>query len=248
MENVVVVDEIPKVEPARQEKLEMVIKKIFGNAGEIVNVYYPKENGYTKGYCFIEYKTAAQAEEAVKTYSNYRLDKTHTLLVNVFTDFQKYADIPVDWTPPTEEPYKANVDLYSFLTEPDAFDQYCVVVDNGNAPSMVQFWENSLPEPSEIHFKDKFTEQAVKWSPLGTYIVAYHKQGVAIFGGPQFTKINKFAHPGTTLVDFSPKENFIVTYGSAGPSGGTKVIIWDIRTGKFVLQFLSNHNDTNLFF
>lgn len=232
MENVIVVDEIPKVEPARQEKLENVIKKLFSTCGEIANVFYPKDdNGYTKGYCFIEYKSPSQAEEAVKVYSNYRLDKTHTLLVNIFTDFQKYENIPVEWTPPTPQPYKPTVDLYSFLTELDAYDQYCVVVDNGSSPSQVQFWENSLPDPTELHRKDKFTEQTVKWSPLGTYIVAYHKQGVAIWGGPQFQRINKFPHPGTTHVDFSPKENFIVTYGSAGAGGGSKVIIWDIRTG-----------------
>lgn len=241
MENVIVVDNIPKVEPARQEKLENVVKKLFIACGEIANFYYPKEaNGYTKGYCFVEYKTAAQADEAVKTYNNYRLDKTHTLLVNVFTDFQKYADIPLEWTPPTPEPYKANCDLYSFLQEPDGFDQYCVVVDNNNAPSLVQFWENSLPEPTEVHFKDKFTEQAVKWSPSGTYIVAYHKQGVAIFGGQNFARINKFAHVATTLVDFSPQENFIITYGSAGMGGGTKVTIWDIRTGKERRSFVSD--------
>lgn len=244
MENVIVVDEIPKVEPARQEKLENVIKKLFSTCGEIVNVYYPKDdNGYTKGYCFIEYKSPLQAEEAVKVYSNYRLDKTHTLLVNIFTDFQKYENIPVEWSPPTPQPYKPNVELYSFLTEPDAYDQYCVVVDNGASPSLVQFWENSLPDPTELHHKDKFTEQTVKWSPLGTYIVAFHKQGVAIWGGPSFTKVNKFAHPGTTHVDFSPKENFIVTYGSAGTDiGGSKVIIWDIRTGLEKRSFISDPN------
>ena len=107
---------------------------------------------------------------------------------------------------------------------------------------MVQFWENSLPDPTELHRKDKFTEQTVKWSPLGTYIVAYHKQGVAIWGGPQFQRINKFPHPGTTLVEFSPKENFIITYGSAGAGGGSKVIIWDIRTGLEKRSFVSDPN------
>ena len=123
-------------------------------------------------------------DQAVKVYNNYRLDKTHTLIVNIFTDFQKYENIPVEWSPPTPQPYTPTVDLYNFLTDLDAYDQYCVV-DN--------------------------TEQTVKWSPLGTYIVAFHKQGVAIWGGPQFLRINKFPHPGTTHVDFSPKENWMAT-------------------------------------
>lgn len=230
MENVIVIDEIPKIEPAREEKLKNVIEKLFSTAGEIVNLYFPKDkDGYTKGYCFLEFRNAVQAEAAVKAYTGYRLDKTHTLQVILCTDFQKYESIPEKWEPPTPEPYQPQHDLYSFLLEPDAYDQFCLVVDSGNF-SMVQFWQNTQPEPTELHRKEKFTEQTVKWSPLGTYIVAFHKQGVAIWGGPEFTKINKFAHPGTSHVDFSPCENFLVTYGSS--MSGSKVIIWDIRTGQ----------------
>lgn len=238
VENVVVVDNIPKVEPARQDKLKNIIEKLFSNAGEIVNVFYPKDaEGFTKGYCFLEYKNPLNAEEAVKAYGNHRLDKNHTFMVNLFTDFQKYENIPAVWEAPTPQPYEAQNDLYSFLTEPEAFDQYCVVVDSGNF-SMAQFWQNTQPEPTELLKKEKFTEQTVKWSPLGTYIVAFHKQGVAIWGGPKFTKINKFPHPGTSHVDFSPRENFIVTYGSS-LSGG-KVIIWDIRTGLEKRSFVAD--------
>lgn len=90
VENVVVVDNIPKVGPARQEKLKSVVEKLFANFGKIVNVYYPlDEEETTKGYAFLEYKNSAQAEEAVKALNNHRLDKSHTFAVNLFTDFQK---------------------------------------------------------------------------------------------------------------------------------------------------------------
>lgn len=85
-----VVDNIPKVGPSRQEKLKTVIEKLFSTFGEIVNVFYPlDEEQNTKGYAFLEYKNSQNAEEAVKALNNHRLDKSHTFAVNLFTDFQK---------------------------------------------------------------------------------------------------------------------------------------------------------------
>lgn len=90
VESVVVVDNMPKVEPSRLEKLKSVINKLFSQCGEIVNVVYPvDEEGKTKGYAFMEFKTASQAEDAVKKLNNHRLDKNYTFAVNLFTDFQK---------------------------------------------------------------------------------------------------------------------------------------------------------------
>lgn len=58
--------------------------------GTIVNEYYPKnENGSTKGYIFLEYANAEEAKAAVGFANNYKLDKAHTLQVNLFTDFEK---------------------------------------------------------------------------------------------------------------------------------------------------------------
>lgn len=90
VESVVVVDNIPKVEPSRMEKLKSVIHKLFSTFGDIVNVFHPlDEEGNTKGYAFLEYNNARSASEAVKTMNHHRLDKNHTFAVNLFTDFQK---------------------------------------------------------------------------------------------------------------------------------------------------------------
>lgn len=90
VENVVVVDNIPKVGPTRQDKLKTVIFKLFSTFGEIVSSFYPlDEEQNTKGYAFLEYKSSEKAEEAVKALNNHRLDKSHTFAVNLFTDFKK---------------------------------------------------------------------------------------------------------------------------------------------------------------
>lgn len=40
-------------------------------------------------YIFIEYGNSENAEEAVKSTDGYKFDKSHTLMVNLFTDFDK---------------------------------------------------------------------------------------------------------------------------------------------------------------
>lgn len=239
VECVVVVDNIPKVNPARQEKLKTVIYKLFSTFGDIVSSFYPlDEEETTKGYAFLEYKSSEKAEEAVKALNNHRLDKNHTFSVNLFIDFQKYENIPEIWDPPTPQPYKIQNDLYNFLLEPEANDQYCIAAETSPNSVQVQFWQNSLPEPTELESRKSFTDTFVKWSPLGTYIVTFHKQGVVLWGGSNYQKINKFAHPGTQFVDFSPCENYVVTY--APTPAGQKIIIWDIRSGQEKRSFVSD--------
>lgn len=222
VENVVVVDNIPVVGAARFPKLKGILEKIFKNAGTIVNVHYPKdEEDNTKGYAFIEYKNQESAEEAVKALNNYRLDKHYTLLVNRFSDFQKYSDIPKEWSPPEPQPYKVQNDLYNFLVEPEAQDQFCVVSETVPGSVQVQFCQNTQPEPTELLKRERFTDTYVKWSPKGTYIVTFHKQGVIIWGGSSFVKVNKFAHSGAQYVDISPCEQYLVTYGP----NGKKVVV-----------------------
>lgn len=239
MENVVVVDNIPKVAPARQEKLKTVIDKLFSTFGDIVNTYYPlDEDENTRGFAFLEYKNPESAEAAQKSMNNHRLDKSYTFAVNLFTDFVKFENVPEEWEPPTPQPYKVQNDLYNFLVEPDAYDQYCVAAETAPNSVQVQFWQNTLPEPTDLESRERFTDTFVKWSPLGTYIVTFHKPGVAIWGGSTYTKINKFPHPGTQFVDFSPCENYLVTYGPSPQ--GQKIIIWDIRSGQEKRSFVSD--------
>lgn len=128
--------------------MKSVINKIFGKFGNIINEYYPlNENGHTKGYIFLEYASPLHAIEAVKITNNYKLDKQHTFLVNLFTDFSKYENIPEKWDPPQPQPYEGQTDLHYYLLEPDAYDQYCVVKAPGQGQS-VQIWQNTQPDPT----------------------------------------------------------------------------------------------------
>lgn len=77
-----------------------------------------------------------------------------------------------------------------------------------------------------------WTHTYVKWSPLGTYLSTFHKQGIALWGGPNFTQYKKFSHSSVQLIDFSPCEKYLVTYApliEINNPDQMRIIIWDIR-------------------
>ncbi|XP_025835515.1 eukaryotic translation initiation factor 3 subunit B-like [Agrilus planipennis] len=230
VESVVVVDGCPQIGPERLEKLQSVVNKIFGKFGDIVNSYYPvNEKNQTKGYIFLEYANPQDASEAAKMINNYKLDKQHTFLVNLFSDFEKYESIPEEWEPPQPQPYKGQADLTYYLLEPDAYDQYCVVKAQEQS---VQIWQNTQPEPTLVEDRQLWTHTYVKWSPLGTFLSTFHKQGVALWGGPNFSQYKRFSQVGVQFIDFSPCEKYLVTYSPQGDIHNPeqkKIIMWDIR-------------------
>lgn len=100
----------------------------------------------------------------------------------------------------------------------------------------------------------------VAWSPLGTYIATLHRQGVRLWGGPSWKHQQRFAHPFVKLIDFSPCENFLVTWSNepivvpdGAPQGpqyltpddeGNSIAVWDIQSG-YLLRTFPSINDNN---
>lgn len=70
----------------------------------------------------------------------------------------------------------------------------------------------------------------MQWSPLGTYFATLHQRGAALWGGTKFSQQAKFIHEGVNGIDFSPREQYIMTYTSFPKSGTGRIvlIIWDI--------------------
>lgn len=202
----------------------------------MVNQHYPTDaEGKTKGYIFLEFDSHKSAVEAVKATNNYALDKKHTFSVNLFSDLDKYFSIPDIWEPPQEEDYKDQGNLKSWLLEPDSCDQFSVIADGGEKVSIMC---NTRPEPRELETRPRWTETYVRWSPLGTFLVTFHSRGIALWGGQDFHKVQKFSHNGVQFIDFSPCEKYMVTFAphqdrrhAAMSDEPTAIIVWETRTG-----------------
>jgi translation initiation factor 3 subunit B len=99
----------------------------------------------------------------------------------------------------------------------------------------------------------RWTESYVQWSPLGTFLTTFHRQGIALWGGASWERFMRFAHPGARLVDFSPSEKYMVTWShdaivvpEGAPQGpqffsaddeGNRVAVWEVRTGHLLRTF-----------
>ncbi|CAG8781349.1 32598_t:CDS:2, partial [Racocetra persica] len=258
-DTIIVVDNAPIVDESKKEKLLKFIRKIFKNVGNIKEggIYMPMDpdpktgNPTSKGYLFIEFETPEQAAMAIKQYDGYPMDKTHLLAVNRFTDIEKYSQIEEEYKEPEEEKFVEKEHLRSWLTDPQARDQFVLY----RSDDVFIFWNKKTEPPEEAHKRVNWTETYVQWSPLGTYLATFHRQGIALWGGPSWNKIIRFVHSGVKLIDFSPNEKYLVTWSNEpitlGPNGGAgtpfgtddegrQIIIWDVHGGNLLRSFLSS--------
>ncbi|PIA45848.1 hypothetical protein AQUCO_01600232v1 [Aquilegia coerulea] len=247
--NVIVVDHLPCVPPEKFEKLEGVIRKIFSQIGVIKEdgLWMPVDPATQKtlGYGFIEYNTPQEAELAKEKTHGYKLDKTHIFAVNLLDDFDRFMKVPDEWAPPETQPYRPGENLQQWLTDEKARDQFVI---RAGFDTVVLWNDPRQSKPDQAYKRQHWTESFVQWSPRGTYLATIHRQGAAVWGGAEFKRLMRYAHPEVKLIDFSPGEKFLVTYSNHEPSNpreSLKVVlnIFDVRTGKVMRDFKGNADE-----
>ncbi|KAN0109913.1 Eukaryotic translation initiation factor eIF2A domain containing protein [Russula decolorans] len=259
-DNILVVDGVPVIDKSKLEKLLTKIAKAFTRKGAAIkpdDIFVPwNEAGKSNGYAFIEFRNADTATHALNEMNGHPFDATHTFFVNRFTDIEKFADMDETYVEPEREEYHAKEHLRAWLADSLGRDQY--VTYRGDEVSIR--W-HGRPSQCEIAFEDHQnlrTELYVSWSPLGTYIATLHRQGVRLYGGPSFQLQSRFFHPLVRLIDFSPCEQYLVTWSHEPivaaaedmPQGprffsaedeGNNIAVWDIKTGHLLRTFPSVH-------
>ncbi|EMG47628.1 PRT1 Eukaryotic translation initiation factor 3 subunit B [Candida maltosa Xu316] len=253
LDNYVIVDGAPVAPEAKVPVLIKVLRKLFSQAGEIAEgdegVYMPLENGKSKGYLFIQYKTPEMADLAIKKLHGKKLDQNHRLLVNKLSDMEKFGvegAVSEKFVEPKLEPFKSHGYLKSWLQDEQGRDQI-VLHFNENVGV---YWNKKANDPEPVIEPRKgFTSKYAKFSPKGTYLFSIHPQGIQSWGGDDFQSMKRFYHQQVRLIDFSPNEKYMVTLSPIpialpdsaaeraqfpfGPeSEGHKLVIWDMVTGE----------------
>jgi len=243
---VIVVDNIPIVPQEKFEKLFSVIMHLFSAIAKVKQLVIPQDSKkMTKGFAFIEFYSPEDAEIAIEKTDGYNLDKNHVFRVNAYDDFEKYALVPDEYVVPEVKPYSHRENLKSWLEDPRDIDQYVVLY--GEFTEVL--WNDLKPgeDPESVVKRERWTDAYVAWSPRGTYLLTVHSRGVALWGGPEWEKINRFIHPEVKFVDFSPCEKYLVTASpqwigsNDNPKDPQCIIVWDIRSGKKLRGFASSN-------
>ena len=56
-----------------------------------------------------------------------------------------------------------------------------------------------------------------QWSPEGLYLATFHPRGLILWGGPNWRKVQRFAHPGAWKLQFSPGRILRLLEGRGSP-------------------------------
>ncbi|KAK9467641.1 hypothetical protein V1512DRAFT_261633 [Lipomyces arxii] len=259
MENVVVIDGAPIVTDKKVDALTKVMKKLCAEAGRVQEdgFYMPMgEDGKSKGFIFVTFESPDQANNAIRLLNNRRLDNKHTLLANKFSDIETFGEDEEEdvYEEPKEEPYVEQEYLRSWLKEPSGADQLVLF----RSDNVGVFWNRKAEAPEKIVNRPNWTERNVVWSPLGTYLCSVHEQGIQLWGGEQFSRKARLVHPGVQLLDFSPCENYLVTWSPepiqlipenspmkavfkfTAADEGKQIVVWNLKTGLPARTFSSN--------
>lgn len=246
LDNVIVVDNVPRVPFEKEEKLKGVLRKTFMTISAVKEggIHLPRGPDpnnpgatLTHGYAFIEFETAKDAQLAVKNGDGFRLDKTHVFACNLFSDIEKYSSIPEEFKAPEIEAYQQREHLRSWLLDPMARDQF--IVRHGDESAV--YYSSRTDEPEKVYSRTNWTETFLQWSPRGTYLTTFHKQGVALWGGPSWKRLKRLAHERVRMILWSPNENYLITVSHDGVKMDDgeihNIFFWDVRTGKIVKTF-----------
>ncbi|KAH7880617.1 eukaryotic translation initiation factor eIF2A-domain-containing protein [Lentinula edodes] len=256
-DNTLIVDGVPIIDNSKLERLLTKICKEFSRKGVPVkqdDIFIPwdEATGKSKGYLFMDFRNAHDANNALLAMNNHPFDAKHVFKLNRFDEIEKYANMDETYVEPEQEEYMPREHLRAWLTDPQGRDQY--VVYRGDDVEI--FWHGK-PSQCELAYKPDWKDFLyVSWSPLGTYIATLHRQGVRLWGGPSWKPQQRFAHPLVKLIDFSPCENYIVTWSNESiivpdgkPQGpqyfspedeGNNLAVWDIKTGHLLRTFPTN--------
>ena len=240
----IVVNGCPKAPESKLAALSKVINKVFSSVGEIANMEIPIENGFTRGFAFIQYASPEGAKKALKLLNGKQLDNKHKFILNSFKDLEDYGspEFSAEFKEPELNEPKGSDSLNNWLL--DGRDQFFMAKDMDSQ----LVWNRGAEVPELICESNKWVEQAPpRFTIDGRFLITLHEQGAASWGTDSMEELNKFAHTNAKRFDISKTGKFLVTfspepisepYGSFTEENiGHNIAIWDIQTGTLLKTF-----------
>ncbi|KNC50002.1 eukaryotic translation initiation factor 3 subunit B [Thecamonas trahens ATCC 50062] len=244
------VTNLPAEKAKKFAKLDKYVKKQLKKA--LNTPYNPltdyelcvDDDGNTTGHLLLSFISDDEAAFAKAKLDGYKFDKKHVLNAYSFADLDRVAEYPDEYVPPTEDELEANLppgmneNLRSWTTDPLGREQFVMKYED-----QVQLaWAERDREPETIDVRTNWSETYLTWSPLGSYLATFHSDGevpvgVALWGGSDMKRIRRFPHRGVKLVQFSPQENYLITWSSLpvdpqDVENTQPIMVWEVLTGK----------------
>lgn len=243
----VVIDQLPRIDMKKEEKLVAVLKKnVFGPAKATAvpgTIFMPREQendpeSLSKGWMYVQFSSKTEAAAVVGVANGYRLDKTHVLAAYSLADFDRILATPnadsVDSKTELESLlFVPREYLRSWLSDEQGRDQFVVLAGTTATVSWNVRSGCGIETPPElVHTRASWTESTLTWSPRGAYLATLHSQGVMLWGGKSFMRMGRFPHPRVRLISFSPAESYMVTWSPPNDENPNELnlLIWEVSS------------------
>eukprot|EP00616_Rhizochromulina_sp_CCMP1243_P008729 CAMPEP_0118962468 /NCGR_PEP_ID=MMETSP1173-20130426/799_1 /TAXON_ID=1034831 /ORGANISM="Rhizochromulina marina cf, Strain CCMP1243" /LENGTH=706 /DNA_ID=CAMNT_0006910737 /DNA_START=45 /DNA_END=2165 /DNA_ORIENTATION=- len=238
----VAVNNLPIVDDSKKSKLEGMLHKIFGQVGQVVRLDMPMEEGKSLGFAYVEFARPEEAIDAVSRVDGYKLAKTNQFKVVRMDELCRLDALPPAFEEPAPPPFRPPVNSCSWLCDPGHRDQFVTRYSHTNGTveeTQIDWVENGQSPIMEYDgAREKsggksWCQLEVRWSPKGTYMSTFHRQGIALWGGDGFEKQARFQHENVNRVSFSPCERYMLTCNFRPPREGPSVVLfWHIREAR----------------
>lgn len=244
----IVIDNVPIVDRDRAPRLKKLMLKIYGAVSVDIDdsdFYFPFDptTQMTPGFAFMKFRTVEDAVNAVKLTNHHVLDKKHTFKVCLYSDLQKIDAVNDVFTPPIPPPFISRPSPHSWLCDSRCRDQFMIRYSHETEINWATLVQGEEPCIVYDGYREKnsgrsWCESSSQWSPQGTYLATFHPPGIKLWGGDEFEAQGRYMHAGVDLLDFSPCENYMVTYVLNAPMDAPEaIIVWDIRSGEKLRSF-----------
>lgn len=153
----VVIDNLPEVEPAKFEKLCDRVFPRFENAGTVARnpndntprIFMARDSdGNTLGFAFVEYVSPEEAHKAVVSLHGMALSKKHMFWVDTAGALERLQDVPDEFVPPSDLTVatKGHADYKSWLLDNRGRDMFMIRHDKETSI----FWNDHVVKPSMV--------------------------------------------------------------------------------------------------
>jgi len=242
----VVVLNLPKVKKDKAEKLQGILKEIIDKKcnGAAHKLTMPFNNtGQSFGFAIIEFTNPELVPLAIRNFDSFKLDASYTFRCVKFDDVPNYVNMQ-DQMPEYVGPTRFSRKKFRDWLEIGAGKEQILLRYQDETEI---YWLEAMQGSLDLVYggeREKknlklWCDSQVHWSPHGSYLMTFHKQGIALWGNDKFEKQIRFSHENVRDACFSPNEDYLMTWNGTHANVGDPAAVrfFTVLTGQEIKGF-----------